>query len=1190
MNTSAAKHHRPWRRWLGRSIAALLLLVIGLVAGLVTVLSSERASQFLLAQADQRIDQFSYAAASGSVTDGLAVQGLHIDLGELHIRIGELASRWQFWELLRGRFSIDRLTIRDLEIDLPPASTEPTPPAPWPRVASPLPLAIKGLDLQNLVLRQPGAAAQRIERIELDARLNPLGLRIKSLQLHRQALQLQLQGQVAATLPYKLRLNLDWQYQLEQQNYAGRATLAGDLDSLNISHRLNSPYTLTSQGQVELAYQVDNTALDANSVSLALTNQWPGIEIPVADHSLVTRGSLAVHGSFDSYHLVLNTSVARGETRNSEPEDMISKTLATPVKLSMTVDGAQLAARLVDSQVVTQLGTVELTGDVDANGLLDGKNPLRWNAQATLKNIDLATVLAEWSAKFSAQLASEGHWQAASAERGADFDIDVDLANLTGQLNDKTISGALQAKLTPQAQQLQTLKLTLGENELTASGSRAETLNLQWHLNAPRLADVYPTLRGTIRSEGKAAGTLAAPTINGSIVGKRLAFDDYLIDTIDLQASLNQSELAVNAEAAGITAAVLNNAKLTLAAKGSQQKHRLDATLTNGLEQLELGLAGGLSADQAKQSAWRGLIDRFSLHSASAGDWSLSQPARLQAGADLTQFESLCLVQGQASICSELKLAKEHLTASLAARGIAIENFLPLMPSGSGISGRFNLDANASGPLTAPKAQLSANIDQFVLRYKPEEDEPPVEFPATFTLDADSNGKQATLQSRFTIGEFGRFDARASASALDANGGLDGRIESQFSHLQWLGAILPQLEKLDGQLTSQVQLGGTLTQPSAQGDLNINQLKMDVPDIGLQLRNGEVALAMDAQSEWRLKARVDSKDSQLGVEGSGSLFGAQGPEGLVTIKGDQFLLANTEEFRLIASPAVQVTLAPQSINIGGKVSIDDGQYVLKSLPSSAVGVSADERIVSHSAADPSGRPLNIDLALSINEKFKLEGFGLSTRLGGKLRIRQQGEASPQGYGSLNLYEGLYKAYGQKLAVESGVLIFQGPLDNPGLNITAVREAKDATVGIRIGGYAQDIRSELFSDPAMSPTDTMAILITGKAPSQMNQDDANQVMNAATALGISQSAGISNTLKETFGLDVVSLQGGETYTESSLVVGKYLSPKLFISYVQNLFTPAGAVQLEYSLTDNLGLKAESGKEQSIDLLYKVEHGK
>lgn len=1191
MNTPTIKHNRPWRRWVGRGLATALLLVLTLIAGLITVLSSERASQFLLAQADQRLDQFSYTEGSGSVTDGLNIQGLHIDLGELQIRIAELTSRWQFWELLRGRFSIDQLTVRDLEIDLPPASTEPSPAPPWPRIASPLPLAVNGLDLQSLVIRQPGADPQRIERIELDARINPLGLRIKSLRLHRQALQLRLQGHVAATLPYKLRLDLDWQYQLEQQNYTGQATLAGDLDTLNVSHQLSSPYPLRTEGQVTLAYQPDSTALTADSVTLALTNRWPEMAIAVAEHDLVTQGSLEVQGGFDRYQLVLNTRVAQEGNRGGQPDDMISKALASPLTLSVTVEGAKLAARLVESQMATHLGLVQLSGEVDANGLLDGAAPLRWNAQARLQDIDLATVAAQWPAKFSADIASQGHWQGPAEQREMDYDIDVELANLSGQLHDKAINGALRANLTPQAQRLEALEVKLGDNALTASGSRTDKLNLQWQLNAPRLADVYPGLRGQIRSEGKAAGTLETPTIEGSAKGKRLAFNDYLIDALNVKAALNHSELAITAEAEGITAAVLNNAQLTLSAKGTQQQHRLDATLTNGLEKVELGLAGGLMANQAKQSGWRGLIDRLTLNSPSAGNWSLSQPASLQAGADLTQLKSLCLVQAQASICSELKLAKEQITARLDARDIAIENFLQGMPSGSGISGRFNLNANADGPITAPKSQLSANVDQFVLRYKPEEEEPAIEFPAEFTLQADSNGKQAKMQSRFTLGEFGRFEARASASSLDANGQLEGRIDSQFSNLQWLGAILPQLEKLDGQLSSQVALGGTLTQPTAQGDLNLTQLKMDVPDIGLQLRNGDVALAMDAQSQWRLNARVDSKDSQLEMDGSGSLLGSNGPEGRIAIKGDKFLLANTEEFRLITSPAVEVTLAAQSIDIGGKVSIDDGHYVLQSLPSSAVTVSADEKIVSRSAeASTSGRPLNIDVALSINKQFKLEGFGLTTKLGGKLRLRQQGDGSPQGYGSLNLYEGLYKAYGQKLAVESGVLIFQGPLDNPGLNITAVREAKDATVGIRIGGYAQDIRSELFSDPAMSPTDTMAILITGKAPSQMNQDDANQVMNAATALGISQSAGISNALKETFGLDVVSLQGGETYTESSLVVGKYLSPKLFISYVQNLFTPAGAVQLEYSLTDNLGLKAESGKEQSIDWLYKVEHGK
>jgi translocation and assembly module TamB len=226
----------------------------------------------------------------------------------------------------------------------------------------------------------------------------------------------------------------------------------------------------------------------------------------------------------------------------------------------------------------------------------------------------------------------------------------------------------------------------------------------------------------------------------------------------------------------------------------------------------------------------------------------------------------------------------------------------------------------------------------------------------------------------------------------------------------------------------------------------------------------------------------------------------------------------------------------------------------------------------------------------LDDSFEFGGFGLNTRLGGKLRISQKSAAEMQAFGNLSLYDGVFKAYGQDLSIQRGLLIFQGPLDNPGLNITATREVKAITVGINIGGFAQYIRSDVFSNPSLPPTKIIAILITGKVPSEMSKSDANQAMNAATALGISQSKGITSALQNRLGIDMVNLQSGETYEESSLVVGKYLTPDIFVSYVQNLFTPAGSFELDYSLSKHLGLKAQSGKTQSVDLLYKIEHGK
>ena len=53
------------------------------------------------------------------------------------------------------------------------------------------------------------------------------------------------------------------------------------------------------------------------------------------------------------------------------------------------------------------------------------------------------------------------------------------------------------------------------------------------------------------------------------------------------------------------------------------------------------------------------------------------------------------------------------------------------------------------------------------------------------------------------------------------------------------------------------------------------------------------------------------------------------------------------------------------------------------------------------------------------------------------------------------------------------------------------------------------------------------------------------------------------------------------------IGKYLTPKLFISYIQEIFSPNAGASLEYSVTDNLKIKALSGKEQSMDILYQFQ---
>jgi translocation and assembly module TamB len=57
-------------------------------------------------------------------------------------------------------------------------------------------------------------------------------------------------------------------------------------------------------------------------------------------------------------------------------------------------------------------------------------------------------------------------------------------------------------------------------------------------------------------------------------------------------------------------------------------------------------------------------------------------------------------------------------------------------------------------------------------------------------------------------------------------------------------------------------------------------------------------------------------------------------------------------------------------------------------------------------------------------------------------------------------------------------------------------------------------------------------------------------------------------------------------ETSLVFGRYLSDKLYISYGISLAEAINTLKLRYTIGDRWTLKTESGKAQSADLEYSI----
>src|SRR5690606_24867749 len=173
-------------------------------------------------------------------------------------------------------------------------------------------------------------------------------------------------------------------------------------------------------------------------------------------------------------------------------------------------------------------------------------------------------------------LQTRGQWQ------GQQYQATLAIASLSGDIFGETIAGHGDISLSNERQVIDKLTLSLGDNSLNIDGEIANTLSLNWQLQAPSLAQIYPPIAGAATATGALRGTLDEPVITAMLSGRNLRYRDYRVDTIDLNLTTEpQGNMDLELSVLGITAAALENGKLTVRGLGSLQQHRLDATLTD---------------------------------------------------------------------------------------------------------------------------------------------------------------------------------------------------------------------------------------------------------------------------------------------------------------------------------------------------------------------------------------------------------------------------------------------------------------------------------------------------------------------------------------------------------------------------------------------------------------------------------
>jgi translocation and assembly module TamB len=259
----------------------------------------------------------------------------------------------------------------------------------------------------------------------------------------------------------------------------------------------------------------------------------------------------------------------------------------------------------------------------------------------------------------------------------------------------------------------------------------------------------------------------------------------------------------------------------------------------------------------------------------------------------------------------------------------------------------------------------------------------------------------------------------------------------------------------------------------------------------------------------------------------------------------------------------------------------------------SVDTSPDERIVGLDdieEGDPStGDRVVTRIKLTLGDSVRIDAYGLKARLGGAVTVSTRPDDVARGNGVIKVVEGEYRAFGQDVRITRGTLTFNdSPLTEPLLDIVAERKIKDSdiTVAVNVRGTIANPYISITSQPAMSSNEALSYLLTGRSIDSLQSGEAASVNQAAENLAVSGGSLLLGSLGKQLGLDEVSVERtGED--DTSVVLGKALSTKLYVSYGISIAEAINTIKLRYTINNRWAVKAEAGLEQSADIEFRIE---
>jgi translocation and assembly module TamB len=1228
---------RKWIRWLLGGVAVAFLVLALATTWLVTTEAGLRRAIAL-------VESVGTARIRVDGARGRLIGPLHVDVVEIEhpratMRITGFEADYEPLEILAGRISAEGARVADAKIVLRPPSGPAKPPSFMPGWLS---LVIDDAALSHLSIVSPAGTESIFDDLRGSAKVSRSRIEFEGVHVRSRGWAVAgANGTLHARKPLGLEISTAWTLS-DQDRVGGIARAAGDLDRLLVDARVALPAiarvtaevndlsaNLRWRGKAEiekldLAQWVTKPPVGPLTGALDIAGDRSryaakgivrGSGLPEAGVRVDARVGYADQAvTFETLELESAPgSIIRAQGRMMLAEQPAYDITATWTGFRWPLTGpiaiasprGSLAARgwtefdfRASGDFVPSTGppfagdargrftSTEISVDDSAWRVLGGRVSLKatlgrgdspaWSVSGRAAGIDPAGLRPELPGRLGFEFSGSGQ------SFDAEGPWSASIRDLNGVLRGQPASGGGSVQRRPGQAEFQDVALALGPAHLEANGILGRGANLDARFVSEDLSAILPELGGRV----SAALGMRERMVALTFTGHNLAFGSHRAVVLSADARIDRdgrehSYLRVRSNGITLGGFAISDTRLSL--DGLMQDHRLAFRVGAGEDAVALRGRGAWADDRYTLQ-----LENISASGPRIVPWKLVSASRLTASGRDASLEPVCLAYESRRFCVEGRWqAGGDWSIKANTEAFPLEALDPKQLGAPQYRGTLSIDAAASARAGEPWiADLQAEIRDATLAYRSASGaDRSVSLGLTrLSLVSDTNRHRLDLR----VSDAADLDLTVGLEAVRIPDGklgdlpLSGSVRGRTRQLSLLPLLVDAIDNASGEAALDFTVAGRVAAPVLEGEARLEGGTLDIYQANLRLKELRSTVRL-RDTFLTLEAAGKAGDGTLAIDGRLG-WRERRLSGEMRLSGHRLLVADVPEAQIFASPDLKFTVEDRRIGVTGEVAIPEAR-IQPADTAGAVLASSDERIVLPEAG-PVGEAFAVtsDIRLTLGDKVAVRAYGLSATVTGSVRTRLEPRESTTGSGELEVKEGEYNAYGRELEIERGRLLFTGgPVTDPGVDLRASRELPGYKVGVIARGPLRRPQLTLFSEPSLPQHQIASMLIIGRSSIQGDPgaDDSQDL--SATEQG---GAFLAGQVGKYVGLDDIGVtQDADTGTE--LVIGKYLSPRLYVSYGISLVEEINTLKLRYTIGDRWTVTAESGLEQAFDVEYRIE---